>query len=409
MVFHKGHSTWNKGKTHKKKIVCETCGVQFEDYQGNRKRFCSKECSDVGNKRTYRSTTKIEVTCHTCGKKTLRFPSVVKNNKGRYYCSGKCYAKNGNSNPHWQGGIPEKTCEVCGEKYKPFRRGKVSESRFCSRKCQGIAHSRELSGENHPLWGGRGKHKIIKCKLCGKEFKKFDSDKSEYCSGKCSRASRKIKKKCVGCHKEFEVLYGKRKQIYCSSECLIRSSKVERICLTCGHSFVTNRNETKKYCSMRCWARARIGDKNSHWQGGDVLIKCVACGIEFGVPKHRHLLSKYCSKKCRAVHYKKLFSKEGNPNWAGGKIKWRGKNWSKQRLRALERDEYRCQLCGSEDVRLEVHHIIPFRYFGIEKYIEANKLSNLKVVCTICHIMIEPPFNYSSSLQSSQAQGISNH
>jgi predicted HNH restriction endonuclease len=34
---------------------------------------------------------------------------------------------------------------------------------------------------------------------------------------------------------------------------------------------------------------------------------------------------------------------------------------------------------------LDVHHIIPFRKFGIDRYREANKISNLISLCNSCH------------------------
>jgi predicted HNH restriction endonuclease len=39
--------------------------------------------------------------------------------------------------------------------------------------------------------------------------------------------------------------------------------------------------------------------------------------------------------------------------------------------------------------QLDVHHIIPFRKFGIERYQEANSLSNLICYCNLCHLIVE--------------------
>ena len=75
----------------------------------------------------------------------------------------------------------------------------------------------------------------------------------------------------------------------------------------------------------------------------------------------------------------------------------RGPNWSKQRAKARERDDYTCRICGLSDEEhrlkhsqaLEVHHIQPFRTFepfdSLEDYERANALSNLRTVCLPDH------------------------
>ncbi len=82
-----------------------------------------------------------------------------------------------------------------------------------------------------------------------------------------------------------------------------------------------------------------------------------------------------------------------NPRWKGGTNGYRGPNWETQRQKALERDSYTCQDCGgTEDEisgKLEVHHIIPFEVYGIENYLEANRLENLITYCTSCHMKEE--------------------
>jgi len=34
---------------------------------------------------------------------------------------------------------------------------------------------------------------------------------------------------------------------------------------------------------------------------------------------------------------------------------------------------------------LDVHHIVPFREFGRERYLEANDPGNLVALCNVCH------------------------
>lgn len=53
--------------------------------------------------------------------------------------------------------------------------------------------------------------------------------------------------------------------------------------------------------------------------------------------------------------------------------------------RALERDDNRCQECGSTE-DLSVHHLIPRRESG------THKLCNLVTLCRSCHLKIHPEF-----------------
>lgn len=79
---------------------------------------------------------------------------------------------------------------------------------------------------------------------------------------------------------------------------------------------------------------------------------------------------------------------ENNHNWKGGRPKYRGADWQKQRKLALQRDNYTCQKCGKlqSDLRCElsVHHIVPYHDGG------GNDLPNLVTVCVSCHFSLEP-------------------
>lgn len=68
-----------------------------------------------------------------------------------------------------------------------------------------------------------------------------------------------------------------------------------------------------------------------------------------------------------------------------------GPNWEDQRERALIRDNYRCQECGTtaeehyerHGMELHVHHIRPAREFTDAE--RRNALENLVTLCTVCH------------------------
>lgn len=88
-----------------------------------------------------------------------------------------------------------------------------------------------------------------------------------------------------------------------------------------------------------------------------------------------------------------------NRAWEGGyEDRYYGPNWSEQRKRALERDDFRCQMPGCNLTRekhrelydrdLTVHHLIPIREFDDDLGVghkQANRLENLVTLCLEHH------------------------
>src|SRR5262249_18718382 len=76
-----------------------------------------------------------------------------------------------------------------------------------------------------------------------------------------------------------------------------------------------------------------------------------------------------------------------NHNWAGGKIWWRGKNWTTIKLEIKKRDAFRCLDCGMTEEEhvaltgqpLSVDHVIPYRIS------HDNSPHNLRTLCGFCH------------------------
>jgi DEAD/DEAH box helicase domain-containing protein len=75
-----------------------------------------------------------------------------------------------------------------------------------------------------------------------------------------------------------------------------------------------------------------------------------------------------------------------------------GPSWPRQRIRALERDQHRCQVCGSLEINAphHVHHKKPFRTFPSAE--SANQLENLITVCPSCHRKVEQAVHMRSGL-----------
>jgi len=67
-----------------------------------------------------------------------------------------------------------------------------------------------------------------------------------------------------------------------------------------------------------------------------------------------------------------------------------GSNWYKQREKALERDNFSCQICNSE-TNLHVHHDkqrSTYRDSEVFDVSESNKLENLHSLCENCHYAV---------------------
>jgi len=98
----------------------------------------------------------------------------------------------GKNNPNWKGGKIEITCQYCGKVCEAWLcEIKQGKGKHCSRKCSGLAQTKEFKGENNPNWQG-GKIEI-KCLICGKR-REVDSNEikrggGKYCSNRCSGLS----------------------------------------------------------------------------------------------------------------------------------------------------------------------------------------------------------------------------
>lgn len=194
-------------------------------------------------------------------------------------------------------------------------------------------------------------------------------------------------KDCAFCGKPFFKANkaNTKRHKFCSRECCNKwqHSLHLHYCAHCGKEIPAQKSR-QKYCSRHCFGQAHILPRR--------YFVCTICGKKFWRKTSitRAKTTKYCSRECSNIG----MSGENNWHWQGGRTPYYGKNWPRQRRRTRKRDNYTCQKCGKTQqelgYKLDVHHIIPFRDFGIEKYREANKLRNLLSVCRTCHATIEP-------------------
>ena len=127
------------------------------------------------------------------------------------------------------------------------------------------------------------------CKVCGKEFKRYDYHrKNLYCSRECAAIGRtKIDTVvciCDYCGKEFsrkkDDTFNTHKNHFCSTECVNnyqKRNKIKFICKTCGKEFYRSKSWIKQksglYCSLECRNKDDEWKKKSCYRANQVQNK----------------------------------------------------------------------------------------------------------------------------------------
>jgi uncharacterized protein with PIN domain len=146
------------------------------------------------------------------------------------------------------------------------------------------------------------------------------------------------------------------------------------------------------------------------------ILECAECGKEFRVPPVRMFTAKYCSTTCADAHRndrrkkekaKKVCPQCGKTFWVfpshserriycSYECKDRSASlgvpvdshfynrtfWRNLRQKILNRDSYRCSVCGMEEGRLHVHHIVGRVFGGLDTE------NNLTSLCGRCHRLV---------------------
>ena len=151
--------------------TCPECNNQFQvpDYliKIGKGKFCSRECYTKARQshkyvleKSHRwKGGKSKLICETCGKEFEVYPYRVKKTLAKYCsieCRGKARSKliMGENHPNYKEKI-EKVCEFCGKEIK-VRAGseKNGRGKYCSVECRGKARSEKYVGKNSPRWLG---------------------------------------------------------------------------------------------------------------------------------------------------------------------------------------------------------------------------------------------------------------
>ncbi len=249
----------------------------------------------------------------------------------------------------------------------------------------------------------------VVCQRCGTEFyaspSRVRDGWGKFCSFKCRDDGKKTELVCKYCGIKYKVqncqLRGSRAGKYCSKECFINDKKKYLIleCVVCGKEFRRKLSQITgthrgPYCSRECyWKSGDVpkGAETGTWQGGMSTTTCDCCGVVFEYYQYhtRDSQPRFCSREC----YFTSNTGENHCQWRGGRVYYYGPNWYKMRGEARRAGNFECALCLSKESdvgqELDVHHIIPFREFGIENYLQANDGDNLICLCKSCHQILE--------------------
>lgn len=153
---------------------------------------------------------------------------------------------------------PGYTCAHCGDKYHVPPSDIRAGSKYCSRKCKGLAKS--------------ATRQMRACEVCGTPFRYQPSRSTRFCS-----------QACMG------VAYAKRVEVSCD---------------WCGSSMSIQPNQRRdhNFCNMSCksqWEHQRRRDEGFYPSKVDAI--CEECGKQVRIHPYRVGEFKYCSRVCSGI------------------------------------------------------------------------------------------------------------
>ena len=194
------------------------------------------------------------------------------------------------------------------------------------------------------------------------------------------------------------------------------SKKIKRNCTKCGKEFYTVPALIKRgaadYCSRKCkdehQKHTMKGDGNYNWKGGKIKLSCTFCKKEFKVIPARIKTGKimFCSTKCMGK-WKSLYKRgEKSSMWKGGitpitKLIRHSDKYLNWRSQIFIRDSFTCRKCGdTTSGNFHAHHTKAFTklleevkthlplfvlYDGAMLYNPLWDINNGITLCKKCH------------------------
>lgn len=249
----------------------------------------------------------------------------------------------------WSAGrqfVERSPCQQCGQLfYAPPSQRKRGGGKFCSKSCRGRWDSEHREGLH-----------FISCGQCGKSVR------------------------VAPC------LLGRKK--YCSKACAAAvaaatAARASSPCPGCGS--VAARKT--KYCTAACYHLNNTGPKNRNWKGGRPIMKCLACGKDYPMPRGSHGL--VCSIECwRAIQVQHIKPSD-HPRGKGGKredlgglyvrSRWEA-NWARYlnwlvAAKKISRWEYEPDTFEFHRVKKGNRYYTPdFKVFGLDGSVEYHEV-----------------------------------
>lgn len=201
----------------------------------------------------------------------------------------------------------------------------------------------------------------VECDYCGDEFRRTKSHVERTENNFCSR-------KCRDSWREDEWEHPSKGEQ--------RAERYEVDCSNCGDvaKEVTEWYRDQHdvfFCDHSCKSEYQSEHRGRDWayNSNGEEVECAWCEDSFVLPQSRVTRAEYnfCSHKCNGMWKSENLSGENSPLWEGGRPKDYGNAWRNLREEVLERDDYKCVICGisneahiqKDGAGLHVHHVRP--------------------------------------------------
>lgn len=254
-------------------------------------------------------------------------------------------------------GVDARQCDWCGADYVPFQK-----SLTCSPACK-LERQRLIAREKaraKQAAKGPAVSRFVSCEACGAEMR-WRGPRHKTCSRACYRQVWERPSRAVLCHE---------------------LAKQTKSCLRCGSAF-TPRTYQNVYCTAECEEAVRRAHRRAKYtprRSSAAISVCRTCGSEF---VKRDARQASCSVSCSAAFWSPITARTRRARKAGAHAE------QFDPIEVLERDGWRCHLCGVSTPRRlrgtkhprapHLDHIVPLAAGG------AHTRANTACACARCN------------------------